>query len=575
VKGNKNVRGSDRSNGLSLLKRLAAGALVVAGLARAPIFGQVQQTGDRIADSKPAQSLYRIAGTVTNSITGEVVAGATLTLLAGQPRKVILTAVSDADGHFALDPVAAGKYSLRASRRGYMTTAFDEHDQYSSAIVTGPDQDTEHIPFHLNPGAMIRGVVTDDAGEPVEQANVLLMRKTKFGGMGEHLVKSISGVTDDTGLFEFWNLVPGTYLLAVKAEPWFALHPRLTAENDVAGDGQREAVAALDVAYPVTYYGGVTDEAAVTPIPIASGDRVDADVTLHAVPAVHLTLHMTEGMLGHRGFEMLPSLHQTVFGEQDFSPVSFPQPGLPGQGLMEFRGMAPGHYSVMQGDPPRVTEIDTTGNQELDTSSGAPTFSVDMKIRMSDGSAPPSQLNMTLLSDDTLLRRITARLMGGSEVHFGSVPLGKWNVLADSTGLWLGVVSIQTGTTATSDNRIVVKDRRLSLTAVVAQGKTSIEGFANRNGKGEAGVMVVLIPKDPGASLEEFRRDQSDSDGSFLLQNVTPGQYTVVAIENGWDLDWARPEVISRYLQGGTVVTIGEKSGPSIRLSAPIVIQMR
>jgi hypothetical protein len=181
--------------------------------------------------------------------------------------------------------------------------------------------------------------------------------------MGEHLVKSISGVTDDTGLFEFWNLLPGTYFLAVKAEPWFALHPLLAEESGVAGDEQREAAAALDVAYPVTYYGGVTDEAAVTPIPIASGDRVDADVALHAVPAVHLTLRMPEGNAGQRRFDLLPSLRQTVFGEQDFSPFSFPQPGPPGSGLMEFRGIAPGHYSVMQGDPPRVTEIDPTGNQ--------------------------------------------------------------------------------------------------------------------------------------------------------------------------------------------------------------------
>jgi len=574
VKEKENGQNSDRSNGLGLLKRLAVGALV-AVLASATIFARAQQAGLPTADLRPAANLYRIAGTVTNSVTGEVVPGATLTLLAGQPRKVILTALSDADGHFALDPVAAGKYSLRASRRGYMTTAFDEHEQYSSAIVTGADQDTEHIPFHLNPGAMIRGVVTDDAGEPVEQANVLLMHKTKFGGLGEHLVKSISGVTDDAGLFEFWNLLPGTYFLAVKAEPWFALHPRLTTGNDIAGEEQREAAAALDVAYPVTYYGGVTDEAAITPIPIASGDRVDADVALHAVPAVHLTLHMPEGNAGQRRFDMLPSLHQTVFGEQDFSPVSFPQPGPAGSGLMEFRGTAPGHYSVMQGDPPRVTEIDTTGNQEVDITSGAPTFSVDMKIRMSDGSAPPQPLEMTLLSDDSSLRRITARLMGTSEVHFGSVPPGKWNLLAESSNLWLGVVSIQSGTTATTDNRIVVKDRRLSLTAVVAQGKTSVEGFANRNGKGEAGVMVVLIPKDPGASLEEFRRDQSDSDGSFLLQNVTPGEYTVVAIEDGWDLDWARPEVISRYLKGGTVVAVRENTGPSMRLSAPITIQMR
>ena len=31
-----------------------------------------------------------------------------------------------------------------------------------------------------------------------------------------------------------------------------------------------------------------------------------------------------------------------------------------------------------------------------------------------------------------------------------------------------------------------------------------------------------------------IRRDQSDSDGSFALRDVVPGQYTVVAIQDGW-----------------------------------------
>jgi hypothetical protein len=71
------------------------------------------------------------------------------------------------------------------------------------------------------------------------------------------------------------------------------------------------------------------------------------------------------------------------------------------------------------------------------------------------------------------------------------------------------------------------------------------------------------------------RRDQSDSDGSFALRDAAPGQYTVVAIENGWDLDWERPEVISRYLPGGIPVTVTEVSGKLVRLSQPVPVQTR
>jgi hypothetical protein len=46
-----------------------------------------------------------------------------------------------------------------------------------------------------------------------------------------------------------------------------------------------------------------------------------------------------------------------------------------------------------------------------------------------------------------------------------------------------------------------------------------------------------------------------------------------VAIENGWDLDWERPEVISRYLPQGVTVTVTETSGKLVRLSLAVPVQ--
>jgi hypothetical protein len=194
---------------------------------------------------------------------------------------------------------------------------------------------------------------------------------------------------------------------------------------------------------------------------------------------------------------------------------------------------------------------------------------------MASGSAPPKPLDLILLSDDSVQRRITSHMQEKPEVDFESVPPGRWIVLAQSQNLSLALVSIQSGGASTADSRIVVKDRQLSVVATLALGKTNVEGFANSNSKGEPGVMVVLVPKNPAASLELFRRDQSDSDGSFLLREVVPGDYKIVAIEDGWDLDWARPEVISRYLRAATSVTLTENSGASMQLSAPVPVQQR
>ena len=85
--------------------------------------------------------------------------------------------------------------------------------------------------------------------------------------------------------------------------------------------------------------------------------------------------------------------------------------------------------------------------------------------------------------------------------------------------------------------------------------------------------MVVLVPRQPSAYRALVRRDQSDSDGSFSLRNVPAGQYTVVAIEDGWKLDWQRRDVIARFLPGGVAFTISEKSATTVSLSDAVPVQ--
>ena len=523
------------------------------------------------ATAQSQGKLYPIAGVLTNSATGEPVAGATMSLYGGPPqnREFLQSVQTDGEGRFALPLVPAGKYSLRAMRRGYLAEEFNEHEGFSSAIVTGEGQDTAHIPFHLDPGAVVRGVVTDDAGEPVENANVLLVRRSNSDGLGERLRTVASGMTDDTGLFEFWGLNPGTYFLAVKAEPWFAVHPPLRALN-AADEEDRAAMAVLDVAYPVTYYDGATEESAAAPISVKSGERVQADVALHSVPALHLTVPTSGQQPGS-----IVGMRQTVLGNDGFAGGNGVTRPLRGANEMEFDGVAPGHYTLMEGNPPREMEFDATGSQQVNPSSGVPTFDVTIHARMADGSQLPQGLAMVLSSGDTTQTHqwhVDAR----GETQLKGVEPGEWNLSATGGTGMLGVVSIQAGAAAPrAESRIAVRDRDLTLNIVLAAGKTNVEGFAAKDGHNEAGVMLVLVPKNPAGHVAEFRRDQSDSDGSFSLLNVVPGEYTVVALEDGWDLDWAKPEEIGRYLKDGAPVTVPMNAPAVMKLGSPVVVQRK
>jgi hypothetical protein len=113
----------------------------------------------------------------------------------------------------------------------------------------------------------------------------------------------------------------------------------------------------------------------------------------------------------------------------------------------------------------------------------------------------------------------------------------------------------------------------LEFTASLAVGIVNIEGIVKKKDKPLAGIMVALVPKDPEAHIELFRRDQSDFDGTFLLQGVIPGSYTIVAVEDAWGFEWLQPGVLARYVQHGQNLTVGDLMRGTVHLPDPVEVQ--
>lgn len=522
------------------------------------------------ARTTASNGLYRIAGTVVNAASGEPIRHAAVAALSEEDSHTVAAVESDGDGHFLLERLPAAKYQLTASKRGFRTAFYDEHDEYNSAIVTGPGQDTEHVSFRLVPGSVLHGVVITDGGDPVEGARVMLFQKSRDGRPGGRIEQSDTASTDDTGAYEFNNLAAGEYLLAVTAEPWYALHRPAGQTHEAAGED--DPAAALDVAYPVTYYDSTTDEGSANRIVLGGGNRVEADLTLHATPALHITVETprkADGSIARA------ELRQTIFG----TVVAAESAGFLDAmqtGTTEFTGVAPGRYELAQGDPPRIVELDATANQQVDPAQGTPTVAVHGTLVKAPGMAFTDDCMLTLESTNAGRGQSpiqTPCIRGG--FNFTNVPPGRWQLLAESAGRQLPVASVATGGHIQAGNMITVQDRPVSMVVAISQGASRVTGFATKDGKGVAGVMMVLAPKNLNAMESLARRDQSDSDGSFSLRDVVPGQYTLVAIEDGWTLDWAEPEVIARYLPGGLAVTVTDNSGKLVSLPSPVPVQLR
>src|SRR6516162_270871 len=163
---------------------------------------------------------YRVSGTVVDAASGAPLSGAqvTITSRSTQDAEGVLT---DEEGRFAFENLAAGKYVLSAKRTGYLEQLYKQHQQFSTAIITGAGLNTANLRFELRPGASISGVVTDEAGEPVRNAQVTLIQREVFMGRRNTFQRG-GTITNDLGQFRFGHLTPGTYFIAVSATPWYA-----------------------------------------------------------------------------------------------------------------------------------------------------------------------------------------------------------------------------------------------------------------------------------------------------------------------------------------------------------------
>jgi 5-hydroxyisourate hydrolase-like protein (transthyretin family) len=508
---------------------------------------------------------YRIAGTVINAKGGSPLERARVTIADAKNQQSVQSVITNDNGRFELH-VPAGKYSLGGAKRGFMAAGYNQHELFSTAIVTGADLDIENITLRLAPNALLTGKVLDEFGEPVRHAHVQVYRETHFQGVSR-IVSGRAAVTDDQGRYEVTPLDEGTYYVSAKASPWYAVHPTSGVEG--APNSRSHVDSSLDVAYPITYYGDATEAEDAAPIPVRGGDRLEADIHLNPVPALHLIMHVLEDGTHRPTF---PALQKPGFDGLDQAESYNVQ--YVAAGVYEMTGVAAGRYTV------RIpgsggTEVNLSSSGELDVSSGSPTSSIKATVGLAGAAALPSQLQIALRNSKGRVD-VATEVDAKGEAHFSDIIAGKYEVVASSSTQRYSVVRIASEAGATSGHTLTVPPgASLTITLSLVGGSATVEGFAKQARKASSGVMVVLVPKNPEANHDRFRRDQSDLDGSFSLPNVIPGSYTIIAIENGWDLDWSEPAVLARYLKHGQSIEVGDPSQTQMRLADAVEVQKK
>src|SRR3954453_20926059 len=151
---------------------------------------------------------FRIAGIIVSKTDGHPLTGARVALASTKARQKPESVTTSDDGKFEFTGVPAGKYSLNGAKRGFIPAGYDQHDQYSTAIVTGAGIDTENLVLKLVPHSVISGRLLDEVGEPVRDANIQLYWDNNLEGV--HQIRTFRGTqTNDLGVFEIANRIPG------------------------------------------------------------------------------------------------------------------------------------------------------------------------------------------------------------------------------------------------------------------------------------------------------------------------------------------------------------------------------
>lgn len=489
---------------------------------------------------------FRVAGKVVSAVTGRPVAGAEL--LFGRAddfeatQQKLLTAD---DGAFAFTVAEPGKYTLNGQAYGFRSQGFEQHGVYVSAIVVGKNLNTENIVFRLRPDARLMGVVEDEDHEAIGSATVYLFHTDVSLGLKlTSLVQQVT--TDDRGRYRFAHLEPGDYYVVVSASPWFS---GLLQQTDAAQSAALSQKPEFDVTYSTTFYPGVTDVASASQISLNDGADFTADFTLSPVPALRVVVDDA-----NPDGEQPPNvaLHQKIFN------ATITQPWLRhvvSNDSVEIRGVPPGAYvldipSLGNKTSNRSMRLALSEDAEFDAESASAVAPIRGVVRTQAGVLPKGQVNV-FLWNSRAGELLDSSMNDKGEVNFDNdflVP-GTYSVYAMSGPNSIVSSLKATGARVAGQTVEITGGKAVQLEIEMASTLSKITGTVQRDGKPVLGAMILLVPEEAEINLPKFRRDQSDSDGTFTLVDVLPGHYRILAIENGWNQEWANASLLTQWLE--------------------------
>ncbi|MCC6862574.1 MAG: carboxypeptidase regulatory-like domain-containing protein [Bryobacterales bacterium] len=487
--------------------------------------------------------LAKIEGRVVHALTGEPVRKAQLTLRKrvreAMPVMSGESTVSDDEGKFRFDRVEPGTYSLYAERTGFLRQEYGarSNSYMGTPITVRPGEAMSSISFKLLPQSVIAGRVVNDEGEPVQQAQVMVIRQSGSGGQGP---ASAGAATNDIGEFRVANLSPGRYLLRVMPQQGFFGGPPPAPPKSEGGKGRQANVP--------TYYPGVSDAAAASPVEVTPGQQVTGlSITLQkgwvyrisgkltAPPAAG---QMTRLMLMPR--ERNP-LSISFFGgaggfvKPDGSfQIDNVQSGSYYVAAMQHDMAGGGRPQVVARTPVDVTDQDVEGVL-LQVQAGVD-ISGSVRVEAKEKTVSTAGMRVALTPAEGIpLNTPNAAVGADGTFQLAGVMPDRYYLAFYGTPENYYVRSAQFGSEDALRSGLQVGGGG-KLDIVLAQGGATVHGVVQHEEKPYGGAFVLLAPEPYGPQAISLRKiASSDQNGRFEFKGVAPGEYRLYA--------WLEPQL--------------------------------
>jgi protocatechuate 3,4-dioxygenase beta subunit len=473
---------------------------------------------------------------------------------------------TDTDGRFELRDLPAGRWELSASKAGFVTLRYGQRRPFEAGrpieIATG--QKLDGMDIALPRGAAITGRVFDEFGDPIAGVRVQVLRYQLVQGERQLMPAANAGVSDDTGAFRVYGLMPGDYYVS-------ALLRALDDPND-------------DSTYAPTYFPGTGSVAEAQRITIGlAQEQGNINFSLLPVRAVRITGTVSDSSgapLAGGAVALLPA------------DGVFRAPGLGGggnrvgpDGRFTLANVPPGSYTLMAtARPARGEDVEIA--------------SMSLYV----GGEDMSGISLVTSKGTTLSGRIVAAsgagvpLPGSLQVAVAQVrpsrglPSRPARAAADGTftlttlfgqglirvaGLpqdW-ALQSVVVGGVDVTDTPIEfragedVRGAQITVTNRVTEISGTVSGG---DGKPVRDYTVVVFPEDETkwtAPSRFIRSGRPDQQGLFRIRALPPnGRYLAVAVDYLEEGEANDPDFLAAAKNSGTRVALADGESKAVEL---------